>query len=218
MRTADTLQAMYPLMLDRLGPSGWWPGNSPFETALGAVLTQNASWTNVEKAIANIREAGRLHPAGLAELTEEELAELIRPSGYFRVKAKRLRSLLDFLARENAMDLQLGELRGQDTAELRERLLAVKGVGPETCDSILLYALDMPVFVVDAYTWRILTRHALIPEDAGYHEMQELFTAALDPDTALFNEYHALIVRTAATWCRKNKPLCDDCPLGELLP
>ncbi|MFW5837957.1 MAG: endonuclease III domain-containing protein [Desulfovibrionaceae bacterium] len=218
MRRGPELLDIHQRMLDRLGPSGWWPGDSPFEVALGAVLTQNASWANVAKAIANVRKAGLLHPMKLAALPEHELAELIRPSGYYRIKAKRLRHLLAFLESEDAADLQLGQLRRQDPHDLRRRLLAVNGVGPETCDSILLYALDMPFFVVDAYTFRMLNRHGLVPEDAGYQEMQDLFMDALDPDPMLFNEFHALIVRTAAAWCRKKAPLCHECPLGELLP
>ncbi|MDK2956403.1 MAG: endonuclease related protein [Desulfovibrionales bacterium] len=218
MRIADRLLDMQQRLLDRLGPRHWWPADSPFEVALGAILTQNTNWTNVEKALDNIRRAGLLDPVSLATLPEEELAELIRSSGYYRLKANRLKSFLSFLESENAADLRLGPLRDRDPGELRQKLLAIKGVGPETCDSILLYALDAPIFVVDAYTWRILTRHGLITEDAGYGDMQQLFMDALEPNVDTFKEFHALIVHAAKDWCRKNEPLCQECPLGETLP
>jgi endonuclease-3 related protein len=206
---------MYQAMLDRLGSSRWWPGQSPFEVAVGAILTQNTSWANVEKAIANLRADDLLDPERLHALPEDALAERIRPAGYYRLKAGRLRNFLRFLREECGYDL--AALGNGDLDQARQRLLAVKGVGPETADSILLYALERPSFVVDAYTKRILNRHGLVVEDADYDEMRELFMDVLPEDVALYNEFHALIVRTAKEWCRKQKPLCDACPLQPFL-
>lgn len=206
---------MHQAMLEALGPSGWWPADGPFEVAVGAVLTQNTAWSNVEKAIANLRDAGALSPRSMDGLTPERLADLIRPSGYYRIKALRLKALLSFLREECGHDLEALALR--DTRDLREALLAVKGVGPETADSILLYALEKPTFVVDAYTKRILGRHALIAEDAGYEEMREFFMDVLAPDTALYKDFHAQIVRVGKDWCLKKAPRCAGCPLARFL-
>lgn len=215
MNREKLLLEMYEAMLAALGPSGWWPGRTPFEVAVGAVLTQNTNWKNVEKAIAALDGAGALEPRAMAALAPARLAELIRPSGYFQVKQARLRALLEFLDAECGYDFAALARRGLD--ELRPALLAVRGVGPETADSILLYALDQPTFVVDAYTRRILSRHALIPGDVPYEEMREFFMDALTPDTALYNEYHALIVRVGKDWCRKAAPRCEGCPLEPFL-
>jgi endonuclease-3 related protein len=152
-----------------------------------------------------------LVPDLLEALPEEELSEIIRPAGYYRVKAARIKNLLDFL--RQAADYDLNRLAREPVEELRPRLLQVKGIGPETADSILLYALHLPVFVVDAYTARIMHRHAMVPEDVGYAELQELFTDNLPQDVALFNEYHALFVRVGKGWCKKSEPLCSGCPL-----
>lgn len=210
---------MYTAMLQRLGPSGWWPGETPLEIAVGAVLTQNTAWTNVEKAIAGLNREGLLRDVDTLLNADVALVEAcIRPSGYFRMKALRLRDLMRFF-----VDTCDGELtlltpeEGGDRDTLRERLLAVKGIGPETADSILLYALGHPSFVVDAYTRRVLTRHGLLPEDVYYDEMREFFMDVLDPDVALYNEFHALIVRTAKEWCRKTNPACAACPLAPFL-
>lgn len=206
---------MYQAMLDTLGPSHWWPADSPFEMIVGAVLTQNTNWGNVEKALDRLRSARALAPEAMEALSADELAELIRPSGYYRVKATRLKALLAFL--RDACGHDLDALAREDLEDLRPRLLSVKGVGPETADSILLYALEKPSFVVDAYTKRLLSRHALIVEDAGYDEMRDFFMDALDHDTALFNEYHALIVRTGKDYCTARKAKCDGCPLQPFL-
>lgn len=203
-------------MLEALGPSGWWPADSAFEMAVGAILTQNTNWANVARAIDNLKAAGRFSAEALYALPVEELAELIRPAGYFRVKAARLRNLLALIVHELGGDITALADGGLDAA--RERLLAVKGVGPETADSILLYGLSLPSFVVDAYTARICNRHALAPEDAGYEELRELFMDALPEDTALYNEFHALLVRVGNGWCRPRAPRCDSCPLGPFLP
>lgn len=226
MSRANRFMDMYQAMLTALGPSGWWPGETAFEVAVGAVLTQNTSWANVEKAIAVLRAHDLLTPAAMLDVSEAVLAEVIRPAGYYRLKAGRLASLLRFLRDEaeeyghGAVDLHdpaLPMLRDRSARELRERLLAVRGIGPETADSILLYALGLPVFVVDAYTARVALRHGLASEDMGYHELQEIFSDALPEDAALFNEYHALLVRVGNKWCRKKEPLCRDCPLAIFL-
>lgn len=215
MKRRALLLDYFEAMSESLGPSNWWPGDSPFEIALGAILTQNTAWTNVEKAIANLRSAGLLDAQTLRDVPEAKLEEFIRPSGAFRVKAIRVGNFLNFL--DHACDLELTRLRDEDTWRLRERLLGISGIGPETADSILLYALGHPVFVVDAYTRRIFNRHMLVPEDIGYEELREFFMDALPPDPALFNEYHALIVRTGKGWCAKKAGKCTSCPLSPFL-
>ncbi|MGE4299792.1 MAG: endonuclease III domain-containing protein [Desulfovibrionaceae bacterium] len=216
MRDRKTLLLnMYQAMLDALGPSRWWPGETPFEVAVGAILTQNTNWTNVEKAIAALRRDDLLDAARLFAAPTSEVSERIRPAGYFRLKADRLAHFLLFL--RNECGFSLDALAEQDTDTLREKLLGVKGIGPETADSILLYSLGKPSFVVDAYTRRILHRHGQLPEDVDYAELRDYFMDVLPDDVALFNEYHALIVRTAKQWCRKREPLCEACPLGRFL-
>lgn len=215
MNRRSLLYAMYDAMLEALGPSHWWPGETPFEVAVGAILTQNTNWGNASRAIANLRAAGLLAPAALAALPDQRLAELIRPAGYYRLKATRLRNFLRFLRDEAG--LSMASLAGKGLATLRPKLLEVKGVGPETADSILLYALGQPTFVVDAYTRRILSRHGMIPEDAGYDEMRDLYMGALDADVSLFNEYHALLVRVGKDFCRPKAPRCASCPLAPFL-
>lgn len=169
----------------------------------------------MEKAIANLKRENALEPKALARLPQERLEECLRPAGYFRLKAQRLIHFLDFLKAEAGLSMEA--LARRDPAVLRGKLLAVKGIGPETADSILLYALGAPVFVVDAYTQRIFSRHGLSPEETDYHELQALFMDALPRDTALYNEYHALIVRTAKQWCLKKTPHCQGCPLEPFL-
>lgn len=216
MNRQTLLLNYHSVMLDALGPSHWWPGQTPFEIALGAILTQNTNWPNVEKAIANLRAHGLLDAQALHRLPESELAELIRPSGSFRIKATRIRHFLTFLETSCGLDLNL--LKTQDTATLREALLGVSGIGPETADSILLYALGHPAFVVDAYTKRILNRHLLVTEDIGQAELRDFFMDVLPPDPRLFNEFHALLVRTGKTWCAKKAGKCASCPLAVFLP
>lgn len=210
----NKLFEIYEILLDHFGPQGWWPGETPFEIMVGAVLTQNTNWTNVSKAIANLRKEDLLSFDKLHDLDVEFLAEKIRPAGYFNLKAARLKNLLNFVAREYNGSLE--EMFAVDTHILREEILTVKGIGPETADSILLYAGNKPVFVVDAYTHRIFARHNIIAEEDGYHEIQEYFALALPEDVPLFNEYHALIVRLGKEFCKKSKPLCSKCPLGKL--
>lgn len=206
----------YRSMLDAMGPRNWWPAKTPFEVCVGAVLTQNTAWTGVEKAIANLDEAGALDPPVLYAMPRERLERLIVPAGYFKLKAGRLRNLLEYL--KSSCDFDLGVLAARDMDSVRAELLEVKGVGPETADSILCYALNMPSFVVDAYTRRILNRHSLLPEDAGYDETRDYFMDVLDPDPALYNDFHAQLVRVGNRWCKKGRPLCDECPLRSHLP
>jgi endonuclease-3 related protein len=177
---------------------------------VGAILTQNTSWRNVEKAIQKLKGKGVLNPEGIHRLKRSELARLIRSSGYYRIKSDRLKSFINFLFEEYDGDLK--RMKRERLEELRERLLGIRGVGPETADSILLYGLKKPIFVVDAYTKRILSRHGIISEKASYEEIQRLFTDHLTFDEKLFNEYHALLVHLAKTLCKKI-PKCDLCPL-----
>jgi len=208
------LRAMYRAMLHVLGPQGWWPGRTRCEVIVGAILTQNTAWTNVARAIANLRRARVLTPEALAALPAPRLARLIRPSGYYKTKAGRVKRFLRFLRARYA--LNLSRMFTRRASILREELLAVSGIGPETADSILLYAGGVPVFVVDAYTRRILGRHGLIRSDATYDAVQALFMKNLPPDTALYNEYHALLVAVGKDFCRPI-PRCARCPLrGDL--
>ena len=213
---ATPLKQVYDRLLGAYGPQSWWPGDSPFEVMIGAVLTQNTSWGNVERAIDNLRREELLEPHALDQVPPEELEQLIRPAGYYRVKARRLRNLLRLL-----VDRYGGSIEAMfrtSLPELRDQLLAVNGIGPETADSILLYAGGLPAFVVDAYTARVFARHGWIPFDADYHQIQEYFEAGLPQDAAMFNEYHALLVRVGKERCRKKRPRCAGCPLADLLP
>lgn len=209
------LSDVYDRLLAAYGPQHWWPGESPFEVMVGAILVQNTAWKNVEKAIANLVEHGLLEPRALYDTPAAELEELIRPAGYFRMKTRRLRSLLEFLLER--YDGSLDAMFATDLPTLRQELLGVHGVGPETADSILLYAGGMLSFVVDTYTHRVLARHGWIGFDADYHEIQDHFQDGLPADARLYNEYHALLVRVGHVHCRKT-PKCDGCPLADLLP
>ncbi len=211
--TSEKLTGIYQLLFERFGPQYWWPGQTQFEIIVGAILTQNTNWGNVEKAIANLNAADLLTPEKLHRLNISKLAELIRPAGYYNIKARRLKNFLDWFF-EN-YDGQLANLEQVGTQRLREQLLSVKGVGPETADSILLYALDREIFVVDAYTARIAVRHMLIDPGADYEQLRELFQSNLLPDVKIFNEYHALLVKVGKEFC-KPKARCDSCPLKEL--
>jgi endonuclease-3 related protein len=209
------LQA-YERLLTTFGPQRWWPGDTPFEIMVGAVLVQNTAWRNVERAIANLRDAGLMEPRALYAIQPVELAELIRPAGYFQVKTKRLRNLLKFVIDE--YDGSLDDMFSTSVDTLREQLLSIHGIGPETADAILLYAGGLPTFVVDTYTHRILARHGWIGYDADYHQIKDEFESALPADAPLYNEYHALLVRVGKDFCRRAAPKCDTCPLADLLP
>ncbi len=210
---SELLTKFYELAFERFGPQHWWPGETQFEIITGAILTQNTSWANVEKAIANLKSGDLLAPEKLHHFDLSQLAELIRPAGYYNIKAKRLKNFVNWLF--DNYNGKLTNLESVDTDRLRAELLTIKGVGPETADSILLYAFDRPVFVVDAYTARIAFRHGLIEQDADYEQLQELFQSNLLQDTQLFNEYHALLVRVGKEFC-KPKANCSACPLGKL--
>ncbi|MDR2549852.1 MAG: endonuclease III domain-containing protein [Desulfobulbus sp.] len=211
MATADRLREIYDRMLAHWGPQHWWPAETPLEVMVGAILTQNTAWKNVERAIVNLKGAGVLSLTALAELPTALLAEYIRPAGYYNIKAGRLHNLLHFITDQHGDDLQ--SFLAQPLPQLREQLLSVKGVGRETADSILLYAAGLPMFVVDAYTHRILVRHQVIDEDFGYEAIQELFMDNLECDVQLYNEYHALLVRVGNVYCKKKNPACVVCPL-----
>lgn len=210
------LREIYERLLKAFGPQKWWPGDSPFEIVVGAVLVQNTAWRNVERAIQNLRDADVMQPQSLYTLPEQELAELIRPAGYYQVKARRLRNLLRLIVER--YDGSLEAMFSVDLATLREELLSVSGIGPETADAILLYAGGLPAFVVDTYTHRVLARHGWIGYDAGYHEIKDHFESNLPADAALYNEYHALLVRLGKDYCKKTGPKCEACPLVDLLP
>ena len=211
-----TLTKYYSVLTAALGPMHWWPAKTPFEVIVGAILTQNTAWANVERAIANLRRARLLTPRALERVPLARLARMVRPSGYFRQKARKLKAFVRFLRRDYGGSL--ARMFRSSTEELRERLLAVNGIGPETADSILLYAGNHSVFVVDAYTKRILHRHGLVSDNAGYEEIRRLFESNLPNDPRLYNEYHALLVNVGKNWCRVQQPRCSECPLGPYLP
>lgn len=200
----------YKALRKKFGPQRWWPAETSFEMMVGAILTQNVAWANVERAIVNLKAMNLLSPEALDEVDAATLAMAIKPAGFFRVKAKRLKNFI-------AWYVQAGDLTTRGTAALREELLAIKGVGPETADSILLYGLGRPSFVVDQYTYRVLTRHHLAPEETTYDEMKDLLESSVPKDVALYNDFHAQIVRVGKEFCRA-RPLCEKCPLKRYLP
>ncbi len=202
------LRTYFDDLLQRYGPQCWWPADSPFEVLVGAVLAQNTAWTNVEKAVANLKREKLLDPARLRDVDVRRLARTIRPSGCHRVKARRLKAAVDWWLRHDPK---------APLDRLRASLLEVKGIGPETADAILLYAMERPSFVVDAYTKRILTRHRLAPEDVDYATMKALFEGALPREIALYNEFHALIVKVGKEHCGTS-PRCEGCPLEKRKP
>ncbi len=211
--TGKTLMEIYNLLFSAFGPQNWWPAETELEMMVGAVLTQNTSWNNVEKAIQNLKERDLLSVSKLSQTPASTLTGYIRPAGYYNVKVRRLKNLLKLIG-----DKYNGDTKGLfslDTNTIRKELLSVKGIGMETADSIVLYGAGRPLFVVDAYTHRILTRHELIDEEAGYHDLQAFFMDHLPPDVELFKEFHALIVKTGKDFCRRD-PLCSTCPLNRL--
>ena len=233
MPTAPPVKEIYRRLYVRFGAQYWWPATpltrggearpsrhggtrrpaAPFEVMVGAILTQNTNWGNVERAIVHLKKAGQLSPRKLKEISPPRLARLIKPAGYFNVKAKRLKNFVDFLYSEYGGDLE--KMAGEPLAAVREKLLNVNGIGPETADSILLYALNKSVFVIDAYTKRFLSRHNWARREDGYDAVQKLFMDGLRSDVRRFNEYHALIVRLGKDFCRTN-PRCESCPLNDL--
>lgn len=213
--SAPPLDAYYNSLFTAFGPQHWWPGKTPFEIVVGAILTQNTSWTNVERAIANLRRNRLLTPTAIERASAQTIEELIRPSGYFRQKTRKLKAFCTFLRYEYGGSLK--KMFAQPTATLRDQLLKVFGIGPETADSILLYAGNHPVFVVDAYTKRMFARHGWVREDAKYDDVRWLVERQSPGDSARFNELHALIVQTGKRYCRTREPLCGECPLGRYL-
>lgn len=208
------LLEIYERLYFSLGPSGWWPGETPLEIIIGAILTQNTSWRNVEQALVRLKEQGALSVESLTQMGEDRLAEMVRPAGYYRIKARRLKNFFRFLQEEYHGRIEA--LVEPPLETLRDQLLGIHGVGPETADSILLYALGRPTFVVDAYTHRIFSRHRLVPEESDYEGLRSFFMEALPEEVSLYNEFHALIVRTGKAYCKKKAPLCGGCPLRDL--
>lgn len=205
------LLEIYHRLVTHFGPSHWWPGESPLEIMVGAILTQNTSWNNVELAIDRLKIEGALSASFLNRVDEMTLSEWIRSTGYYRIKAKRLKNFFRFFFNEYQGRTQ--NMQDQPLEHLRRQLLQVNGIGPETADSILLYALGRPIFVVDAYTHRIFSRHQLIDEDISYEDLQAYFMDHLPSEPQLYNEYHALLVRLGKEFCKKKTPRCQDCPL-----
>jgi endonuclease-3 related protein len=216
LQVPRVLQSYYDALFRAYGPQHWWPGRTRFEVIVGAILTQNTSWSNVERAIGNLRREKLLSPGAIERVSPARLARRIRSSGYFRQKTRKLKAFVRFL--RDTHQGSLTKMFRTPTAVLREQLLAVHGIGPETADSILLYAGKHPVFVVDAYTRRILERHHLAHGKQSYEEIRALFENSLPLSAALFNEYHGLIVRTGKDFCRAGAPLCENCALKPFLP
>jgi len=209
------LYDLYQRLLAAYGPQGWWPADGPLEMIVGAILTQATAWGNAEAAIANLEGAGLLSLEGLRDAPIDRVASLIRPAVYYNQKARRLKGFCDLVAERYGGDL--ARLLAAPLPDLREELLSIGGIGPETADSIILYAAKKPSFVVDAYTKRLLARLLLIGPEVGYDEIRELFLSSLPPDVELYGEYHALIVRHCKEHCRA-RPRCEGCPLGAICP
>lgn len=209
-----TLREFYTCMEAHYGPTGWWPGDTPFEIAVGAVLTQNTAWTNVERAIDNLKSEKLLTARAIVECPLDRLETALTPSGYFRVKARRLRSFCEYLLTRYGGSMR--RMQRQPLGSLRPELLDVHGVGPETADDILLYACGKLVFVVDAYTRRIFSRHGIVAPNIAYEDLRRFFEKNVEPDLHLYSEYHALIVYVGKDYCRRT-PRCAECPLGPTL-
>lgn len=209
------LDEYFNSLFTALGPQHWWPADTPFEVIVGTILTQNTSWTNVEMALANLRGEGLLTIAGIEGVDRRHLTKLLRPAGYFRQKARKLKAFVKFLRVEYAGSLR--RMFATPTLALREKLLGVWGIGPETADSILLYAGQHPVFVVDTYTKRMFARHGWISEKAKYEDVRWMVERQFPGDVKRFSELHALIVNTGKNWCRPREERCGDCPLGRYL-
>lgn len=199
MLSRQVLIKLYDRLLAAYGPQHWWPAETQFEVIVGAVLTQNTAWTNVEKAILSLQQSAQLDLEIIHQLDHDSLAVLIRPSGYFNIKARRLKNLCEWILQQGGME----GLTKLSTPELRDGLLSVNGIGPETADDILLYAFNRPVFVIDAYTRRLLVKLGLIEGTEPYEQLRQGFETSLNPDTELYNEYHALVVRHAKQKCTK---------------
>jgi len=212
-RNRPRLLDVYERLFERYGAQHWWPADDSFEVIVGAIVTQASAWTNVEKALENLKGAGLLTFEGVAEVSEVELAALLRPSGYYNAKARKLKAFIGLV--NDGYEGDLGRMLAAPTGELRDDLLATHGIGPETADSILLYAARRPVFVIDPYTQRIFSRLGMGPAGEAYDEWRDWFMGELPRDVALYNEYHALIVRLGKAHCQK-QPLCEECPLVDV--
>ncbi len=209
-----SLLKIYDLLYERFGPRHWWPGDTRLEIIIGAILTQNTSWKNVEKAIENLKRKKVLKIKSLSRVSEKRLAKLIKPAGYYNIKSNRIKNFLVFL--NTKYKNSLNQMFGTKTQKLRSELLEVKGIGPETADSILLYAGGKPVFVVDAYTKRVFSRHRFAPQETEYEGWQQLFQGNLPKDVKLYNEFHALIVELGKELCRPKNPMCAKCPIRRI--
>ncbi|ACL68977.1 endonuclease III domain-containing protein [Halothermothrix orenii] len=206
------LNEIYHRLYKKFGPQHWWPADSRFEVIIGAILTQAVSWQNVEKAIENLKKHKVLYPEELLHLEEEILAKMIKPAGYYNMKARKIKAFINFLFEDYGGSLD--EMFQEPLSKIRDKLLEVYGIGPETADSILLYAGEFPVFVIDAYTKRIFSRIGYIEENIGYHTLQKMIMDNLPARTGIYNEYHALLVALGKEICKKNNPLCEKCPLN----
>ncbi len=213
-RPKQSLKKIYELLEERFGDLKWWPAESDFEVVVGTILTQNTSWRNVEKAIVALKSEKLLAPRKIVNSNTNHLASVIRPSGYYRQKAKRLKEISRFILDECGGKIR--HLKGNETKVLRRKLLNINGVGPETADSILLYAVGKPVFVVDAYTKRIFSRHGLVSEDVGYDKLRNLVENNFLKRIKELNQFHALLVEAGKKYCKKGTPLCEECPLCQL--
>jgi endonuclease-3 related protein len=211
----ETLRRFYATLLESFGPQGWWPARTRWEVIWGAILTQNTTWRNAALALKNLRKAGLLAWRPLRQVSLRELEERIRPAGFYRQKARTLRKFADWI--EQAHRGSLDSLFSLGAARARVQLLALKGIGPETADAILLYSGRLPLFVADAYTRRVLARHQLLSAAADYSSAQQFLHQHLPPDAALFNEFHALLVEAAKRFCHRNVAHCENCPLGKYL-
>ncbi len=214
MILSQRFNRIYKQLFKTYGPQYWWPGETPFEVIIGAILTQNTSWTNVDKAITNLKAHKWLSAEKLRQVPDAELALAIRSAGYFNQKTKKLKNFLTFFKKKYQFSIE--KMKEKELTSMRNDLLEVNGIGPETADSILLYALEKPVFVIDTYTKRIFSRLGLCREDISYHDLQALFMKNLKKGSKLFNEYHALIVHHGKFFCKKSKPLCDQCCLADV--
>ena len=210
------IREFYKEMFKHFGPQHWWPGETPFEVMVGAILTQNTSWSNVEKAIDRLKKENALSPEAIHNMDTDRLAQLIKPSGFYNLKAKRLKHLIKGFVETFSGSVEM--MKEWHINQLREWLLSIPGIGKETADSIILYAIKKPIFVVDAYTRRVLSRHGIISGNEDYDTIQAIFHKHLPKDTELFNEFHALFVKLGKEYCRKKSPICKTCPLGKHLP
>lgn len=213
-KNTKKLLRVYDLLFEKFGPRHWWPGETKIEVITGAILTQNTAWSNVEKAVSNLKKSKLLSVRGLSNIPEKTLSGLIKPAGYFNVKARRLKNFLRFL--NASYNGSIDRMFRTETLRLRGELLGVNGIGPETADSILLYAGNKPVFVVDAYTKRIFSRHGFVKSDCEYEDTQFMFMENLPREPKLFNEFHALIVELGKNLCKSSKPLCNRCPIRRI--